>query len=51
MCPCARHVMLYLVLVQPRKHPGMPENFLTVMLSINSNNRGTQLLSASVLDL
>ena len=29
LCPCARHVMLYLVLVQPRKHPNMTENFLT----------------------
>ena len=25
--PCARHVLLYLVLVQPRKHPVMTENF------------------------
>ena len=23
LCPCARHFMLYLVLVQPRKHPYM----------------------------
>ena len=51
LCPCARRVMLYLVLVQPRKRPGMTENFLTGMLSINSNNRGPQLLSAGVLDL
>ena len=27
LCPCARHVMLHLVLVQPRKHPDMTENF------------------------
>ena len=29
--PCARHVILYLVLVQPRKRPDMTENFLTDM--------------------
>ena len=29
--PCARHVILYLVLVQPRKRPDMTENFLTGM--------------------
>ena len=29
--PYARHVILYLVLVQPRKHPDMAENFLTGM--------------------
>ena len=51
LCPCARHVMLYSVLVQPRKHPEMTENFLTGIESINSNHRGPQLLSASVLDL
>ena len=28
LCPCARHVMLYSVLVQPRKHPDMAEKFL-----------------------
>ena len=26
LCSCSRHVMLYLVLVQPRKHPDMTEN-------------------------
>ena len=31
MFHCARHVKLYLVLVQPRKRPGMTENFLTGM--------------------
>ena len=31
MFPCARHVILYLVLVQPRKRPDMTENFLTGM--------------------
>ena len=31
MFPCARHVILYLVLVQPRKHPDLTENFLTGM--------------------
>ena len=51
LCPCARHVVLYLVLVQPRKRPDMAENFVTGMESINSNYRGLQLLSASVLDL
>ena len=29
--PCARHVIFYLVLVQPRKRPGMIEHFLTGM--------------------
>ena len=29
--PFARHVILYLVLVQTRKHPDMTENFLTGM--------------------
>ena len=29
--PYARDVMLYLVLVQHRKHPDMTENFLTGM--------------------
>ena len=27
--PCARHVIHYVVLVQPRKLPDMTENFLT----------------------
>ena len=27
LCPFARHVMLYIVLVQPRKHPAMTEFF------------------------
>ena len=31
MFPCARHVILYLVLVQPRKRPDMAEHFLTGM--------------------
>ena len=31
LCTCARRVMLYLVLVQPRKRPDMTENFLTEM--------------------
>ena len=48
LCPCARHVMLYSVLVQPRKNPDLTEKFLTGMLRINSNHRGPQLLSASV---
>ena len=25
LCPCARHVMLHLVLVQHRKHPDMTD--------------------------
>ena len=29
MFPCARHVILYLVLVQPRIRPDIAENFLT----------------------
>ena len=29
--PCARHVMLYLVLVQPGKRPVITENFMTGM--------------------
>ena len=29
--PCARHVILYLLLVQARKRPDMTENFLTGM--------------------
>ena len=29
--PYARHVILYLVLVQPRQRPDMAENFLTGM--------------------
>ena len=51
LCPCASNGMLYVVLVQPRKHPDMTENFLTGMLSIDSNDWGPQLPSASVLDL
>ena len=31
MFPCARHVILYLVLVLPRKQPDLTENFLTGM--------------------
>ena len=31
LCPCAGHVVLYLVLGQARKHPDMTENFLTGM--------------------
>ena len=34
-----------------RKRLDMTENILTGMLSINSNNRGPELLSSSVLDL
>ena len=51
LCPCESRVVLYLVPVQPRKHPDMTENFLTGMYSINSNNRGPQLLIVSVLYL
>ena len=51
LCPCARHATLYLVLVQPRKHPDMTENVLTGMSNTSSNHRGPQSLSASVLDL
>ena len=31
LCPYARHVILHLILVQPRKRPVMAENFLTGM--------------------
>ena len=31
LCLCAKCVMFYLVLVQPRQRPGMTENFLTGM--------------------
>ena len=31
LCPCASRIMLYLVLVQPRKRPDMTENVLTGM--------------------
>ena len=31
LCPCARHAMLYIVLVQPRNRPDITENFLTGM--------------------
>ena len=31
MFPYPRHILLYLVLVQPRKRPDMAENFLTGM--------------------
>ena len=46
LCPCARHVMLYIVLLQLKKRSDM-----TGMLIFNSNNRSPQLLSASVLEL
>ena len=44
--PCARHVMLYLVLVQPRKHPNMTENFLT---GIKVSTQIIEVQSCSVL--
>ena len=31
LCPCARHVMLYLVLVQPRKLPGRVAQSVTCL--------------------
>ena len=43
MFPCARHVILYLVLVQPRKRPNMTENFLTCMGGSRGGDRGTPL--------
>ena len=46
LCPCARHAMLYLGLLQLRKRSDM-----TGMFIFNLNNRSPQLLSASVLEL
>ena len=40
MFPCARHVILYLVLVQPRKRPNMTENFLTGMADSQGGGTG-----------
>ena len=41
MLPCARHVILYLVLVQPRKRLDMAEKFLTGMGGFRGGDRGT----------
>ena len=49
LCSCVRHVLLYLVLVQPRKYSHMTENFLTGMYQLESSR--STVLSASVLDL
>ena len=49
--PCARHVILYLVLVQPRICLDMTEFFRLGCKISTSNNRGPKLLSASVLDM
>ena len=48
--PCARHVILYLVLVQPRICTEKTEFFWLGCKVSTSNNRGPQLLSVSVLD-
>ena len=40
LCPYARHVILHLVLVQPRKRPDMAENFLTGMGGSRGDDRG-----------
>ena len=40
MFPYARHVILYLLLVQPRKRPYMAENFLTGMGGSRGGGRG-----------
>ena len=42
MFPCARHIILYLVLVQPRKHPDLIENFLTGMGGSRGGGGGGQ---------
>ena len=49
--PCARHVILYLVLVQPRICSDITDFFLLGCKLSTSNNRGPQLLSASALDM
>ena len=41
MFPCARHVILYLVLVQPRKRPDMAENISTGMGGLRGGDRGS----------
>ena len=38
--PCARHVILYLVLVQPRKRPDIAENISTGMGGFRSGGGG-----------
>ena len=43
MFPCARHVILYSVLFQPRKRPDMTDNFLTCMGRSRGGERGTPL--------
>ena len=40
LCPYARHVILHLVLVQPRKRPDMAENFLTGMGGSRGGRQG-----------
>ena len=42
MFPCARHIILYLVLVQPRIRPDMTENFLTGMGGSRGGRQGVQ---------
>ena len=43
MFPCARHVILYLVLVQPRIRPDMAKHFLTGMgRSRGGGDRGSR---------
>ena len=49
--PCARHVILCLVLVQPRICPHMTDFFLLGCKVSTSNHRGQQLPSATVLDV
>ena len=48
LLPCAIHVIIYLVLVQPRICPDMTDIFWLGCKISTSNNRGPQLLSASV---
>ena len=40
LCSYARHVILHLVLVQPRKRPDMAENFLTGMGGSRGGRQG-----------
>ena len=45
MFPCARHVILYLVLVQPRKRLDVAENFLTDMGGFREGGGGQGIQS------
>ena len=49
--PCARHVILYIVLVQPRICPEITNCFRLGCKTSTSNHQVQHLLSASVLDV